>query len=55
MGVVDYILMFEQLEELNLCEVSCLSEDALQTTLKGLAEGEVSKSEGSRMSTLEAS
>ena len=38
--------MSEQLEELNLCEVSSLSEDAVQLTLKILAEGEVLISEG---------
>jgi hypothetical protein len=54
-GVVDYILMFEHLEELNLCEVTSLSEDALQRILKGLAEDELSKSEGLRTSTEEAS
>ena len=47
--------MFEQPEELNVCEVSSLSEDALQSTLKGLAEGEVPKSEGFPVSTEEAS
>jgi hypothetical protein len=47
--------MFEQLEELHLCEVSSLSEDALQTTLKGLAEDEVPKSEGFQVSIEEAS
>jgi hypothetical protein len=43
------------MEELNLREVSSLSEDALQSTLKGLVEGEVPKSEGFRLSTEEAS
>jgi hypothetical protein len=45
-GVVDYILMFEQLEELNLCEINSLSEDALQRLLKGLAEDKVSDGNG---------
>jgi hypothetical protein len=40
--------MFEQLEEINLCQVRSLSEDTLQRLLKGLAEGEVSKGEGLR-------
>jgi hypothetical protein len=53
--VVDYILIFEQMEELNLCEVSFLSEYAWQRILKDLAEGEVPKSECFQMSTEEAS
>lgn len=53
--VADYVSMFEQFEELNLCEVSSLCEDALQTALKGLAEDEMPKSEDFQVSTDEAS
>jgi hypothetical protein len=42
--ISDYILKFEHLEELNLCEVYSLSEDGLQRILSGLAEVEPSHS-----------
>lgn len=43
--VADYILMFENLEELNLCEVDSLSHRALQHILNGIAEVELSVSD----------
>jgi hypothetical protein len=42
--IVDHILMFECLEELNLCNVSSLSSEALQLILNGLSEVELSGS-----------
>jgi hypothetical protein len=44
-GVVDHILKFQKLEELNLCEIDTLSHKALQDILNGFAEVEFSGSE----------
>lgn len=41
-SILDHILMFECLEELNLCNVSSLSSNALQLILDGLSEVEFS-------------
>lgn len=41
-AIVEHILRFEYLEELNLCEVSFLSEEALGRILKGLCDVQLS-------------
>ncbi|XP_033609014.1 uncharacterized protein LOC111868618 [Cryptotermes secundus] len=40
-AIVEHILKFEHLEELNLCEVSFLSEEALGRLLEGLCDVQV--------------
>jgi hypothetical protein len=42
--ISDYLLQFEHLEELNLCEVHSLSEESLQRILNGFNEVELSHS-----------